>query len=96
MAGNWTTHDYQNGTNVQGWVPPPSGRGTFDILSTCALTIFLCCWTSVYPNIPAATDRPWDQFRDKLNLAGLGVLGPDFLFTLALGQWDSARRSVKV
>jgi len=96
MAGNLSANGYHNVTSDQGWVPQPDRRGTFDILCSCSITIFLCCWTSVIPNIPARTDGAWDRFRDKLNLAGLGILGPDFLFTLALGQWDSARRSVKV
>jgi hypothetical protein len=37
-----------------------------------------------------------DRFRDKFNLACLGILGPEFLFMLALGQLNSARRSVEV
>lgn len=37
-----------------------------------------------------------DRFRDKFDLACLGILGPEFLFALALGQYDSARRSVEV
>lgn len=95
MAGNLTTNHHQNDTN-RGWVSQTSGRGTLDIIYSCTLTIFLCCWTSVYPNIPAITESSWDQLRDKIHLACLGILGPDFLFALALGQWDSARRSVMV
>ena len=95
MAEYLTINSQHNNTN-QGWVPQTSGRGTLDIIYSCSLTILLCCWTSVYPNIPAITDSSWHQFRDKLHLACLGILGPDFLFALSLGQWDSARRSVKV
>ncbi len=85
-----------NGTDTQGWTSSPDGRGTYDILLSCVLTIFLCCWTSVYPSIGADSDGKWARFRDKLGLAFLGILGPDFLVTLALGQKSSARRSVKV
>jgi hypothetical protein len=28
----------------------------------CLATIFLCCWSSVYPNIVAPTDRCWPAF----------------------------------
>jgi hypothetical protein len=60
------------------------------------VTIFLCSWTSICSNVPAITDTRLDQFRDKFNLASLAMLGPDFLCVLAVGQWGSARRLVKV
>src|SRR2546423_815054 len=94
MAMNLTANDNHN--IIDGWVPQTSGRGTFDIIWSCLVTIFLCCWTSVCPNIPARTDSHWDRFRDRLALACLGIVGPDFLFAIAVGQWDSAQRSVKV
>lgn len=37
-----------------------------------------------------------ERFWDKLNLACLGIVGPEFLFTLAMGQWVSAQHSVEV
>ncbi|GFG09904.1 hypothetical protein IFM5058_04658 [Aspergillus udagawae] len=82
-------------TKSSGWVNEPDGRGTWSILSTCLLTITLCCWTSVCPNIPAKSDGYWTRLRDKLHLACMGILGPEFLLMLAMGQWSSARKSVK-
>jgi hypothetical protein len=93
MNATLAVHSVAN--NTRGWVSSPNSRGTLDIIWSCAFTIFLCCWTSVYPNIPAATDGKWDRFRDKFELACLGMLGPEFLFALALGQWQSAHRSLK-
>jgi hypothetical protein len=91
MSGNYT------GTNtIRGWVSGSESRGTFDIIHSCVTTVFLCCWTSVCVNVPAVTDSYFDHFRDKLNLAALGILSPDYLFTLALGQRDRAWRSVKL
>lgn len=79
-----------------GWIDEPDGRGTWTILSTCLLTIVLCCWTSVCPNIPAPQDGFLTQTRDKLHLAIMGVLGPEFLLMLTLGEWSSARASTRV
>ena len=33
-----------NGTEkiIQAWVPEPKGRGTFKIIFTCCVTLFLC------------------------------------------------------
>lgn len=80
----------------QGWTPQPNGRGTFDILQSCIITIFLCCWTSVYPNIPPKGASKWTKFCYKLILASMGVLGPEFVLSLAVGQYSSACRSYEV
>ncbi|KAJ5737019.1 uncharacterized protein N7483_002144 [Penicillium malachiteum] len=79
-----------------GWVDEPNARGTWDILSTCILTIALCCWSSVYPNIPRRSDNAFRQRVGKMNLFLIGLLGPEFLLVIALGQWSSARASFKI
>ena len=71
-------------------------RGPWSIVWTCLITIFLCCWTSICINCQSAADNHWDRFRDKLNLAVFCIIGPDFIILLSVGQWESARRSVKV
>lgn len=81
---------------TDGWVPQNGGRGTLDILLTCIFTIFLCCWTSICVNIPGETETKSQRFLSKLKLACLGILGPDFLLLLAIGQYESAQRSVDV
>lgn len=78
-----------------GWVRSPDGRGTLDIIWQCTVTIILCCWSSLCVNVPTDGESSILQLWDKFNLACLGVLGPEFLFALALGQYESARRSVQ-
>ena len=85
-----------NSTVTAGWTSTPDGRGTNEIILTCLFTIVLCCWTSVCPNLPALSDGRWAQVRDKLDLTCIGLLGPEFLLMIAVGQRSSARRSVKV
>lgn len=85
-----------NGTIINDWVDEPDGRGTWGILSTCVLTIILCCWTSVSPNLPAQTDGAFTRWRYKFDLACIALLGSEFLLLLVLGQWSSARRSIRV
>ncbi|KAJ6199088.1 hypothetical protein J3E72DRAFT_239706 [Bipolaris maydis] len=77
------------------WMSSPSGRGTAGILSSCLTTILLCCWNAVCPNVPALSDSKWDQFHDKVTLAMIAFLGPEFLLGLAAGQYSSAKRSAK-
>ena len=80
----------------QQWTIQQDGRGPWDIVWTCLLTIFLCCWTSICINVQSLTDGPWNRFRDKLNLAVFCIIGPDFMILLSIGQWESACQSLKV
>ncbi|KAK1579338.1 uncharacterized protein LY79DRAFT_613956 [Colletotrichum navitas] len=82
-------------TTVNGWVAAGRDRGTIDILWSSILTIVLCVWAATQPNALSPKDKWYHGFYDKLSLAMIGLLGPDFLFGLAVGQLSSARRSVK-
>jgi hypothetical protein len=79
----------------QDWVSAPNQRGSIEIIWSCLATIFLCAWFSLCLNIPAATESRQHVFREKILMASLTVLGPEFLFLIALGQWQSARQSVQ-
>ncbi|KAE9583516.1 hypothetical protein CGMCC3_g438 [Colletotrichum fructicola] len=80
---------------VCGWVDAGNDRGTIDILWSSNLTIMLCVWVATHPNALGPKDRWWHAVIDKFNLAAIGLLGPDFLFGIAVGQLASARKSVK-
>ena len=74
---------------VQVWKAQSDGRA-LDIIYQ---SIFLCCWTALCLNVPA-----WSRWRcsvQKSLIACMGVIGPEFVFQLALGQWVSARRSLR-
>lgn len=95
MNGNSSANDIANKTLV-GWIDGGTDRGTLDILYASCVTIILCIWVSTYPNVPAPSDRWYHRIVDKANLAAIGALSPDLLFALALGQYSSAKRSIKV
>lgn len=82
-------------TLVWGWISQPDNRGTFDVAASCAITIFLCSWSCICVNIPSPTHGKRDLFWDKWYMFCLSILGPEFIFMLALGQHFSARASVK-
>jgi hypothetical protein len=77
-----------------GWTSSPHGRGTVDIITSSFSTIFLCCRSSLCLSVPSPRWGPWRQFHQKLLLTCLGIVGPEFIFQIAIGQWSSARRSV--
>jgi hypothetical protein len=83
-------------TVIAGWVPSGKDRGTIDILWNSCITIILCCWVSAYPNVPPPKAKWYRGFLDKVWVALVGLLGPDFLFAIAYGQLSSAKRSVQV
>lgn len=78
-----------------GWRAPPDGRGTFDILKSCGGTIILLCWSSVCPNIPSIRATFWQKWRMKTHLFCLAILGPEFVFAVALGQLNAAWNAKK-
>ncbi|KAL6403896.1 oxidoreductase [Ilyonectria robusta] len=90
MTQNNTTDE-----QILGWVGSSNDRGTIDIMWSSCITIILCCWVSTYPNVGSPSDKWYHIFYDKISLAMISILGPDFLFGIAFGQWSSARRSVK-
>ncbi|KAJ5625117.1 hypothetical protein N7510_001426 [Penicillium lagena] len=57
--------------------------------------MFLCSWSSLCLNVPAQTDSQGKIFRRKIYLTALALLGPEFIFQIALSQWESAHQSVK-
>ncbi|KAK1625746.1 hypothetical protein BDP81DRAFT_327350 [Colletotrichum phormii] len=98
-CGN-STDSSANGTidiwkPVCGWVSAGNDRGTIDILWSSNLTILLCVWVATHPNALGHGEKWWHAAIDKFNLAAIGLLGPDFLFGIAVGQLASARKSVK-
>jgi len=65
---------------------PNAGRSLWDIIRSCALTILLCTWTSVHPNIPSPDER-WPRIalrRIGLMLAALII--PEAIIAWALRQ----------
>lgn len=72
------------------WVPEPNGRGTSSLLHACFITLSLCAWTAVHPNIPARKS----DFHFTLNRIGLllvAIFFPELILYCAWDQWWAAR-----
>ncbi|KAL7775272.1 hypothetical protein CFE70_006190 [Pyrenophora teres f. teres 0-1] len=80
---------------TRGWVGQSDDRGTLDIVVSSSITIFLCIWTTVCVNVPSPEHGVWAIFRDRWHMFCLGLLGPEFTVLLAIGQYCSARASVR-
>ena len=70
----------------------PSGcRSLADIIRSCVLTILLCTWVSVHPNIPSPDER-WP--RVALRRAGLMLVA--LMMPEAVIGWALRQRQVAV
>lgn len=86
-----------NNTNdtLQGWTSSPEGRGTLDIIWSCSATIFLSTWSAICLNVPNPSDTVWTYFKRKTWITFISLMGPEYLLGYSLGEWQSARASVK-
>ncbi|KAI0841331.1 hypothetical protein F5Y06DRAFT_261297 [Hypoxylon sp. FL0890] len=79
---------------VSGWVNQPTYRGTWDIIWTCLVTIFICTYTLLCLNVPAPSDSLFITIRRRVMWMILAIIGPEIVLTYAAGQWSRARHSV--
>lgn len=71
---------------LQGWTDSPDGRVTIDIVSSCIFTIFICIWSVFCVNIGPPGESAVTKILQKLKLAILCIIGPDFLLLFVVGQ----------
>ena len=69
---------FGNGTDFVHWRPSPNTRGTFDILTTCIITMLLCVWTAVHLNISPPESFWGPKFR-KVWWLILALLAPELI-----------------
>jgi hypothetical protein len=70
---------------------PPNQRTIFTIVWNCIVTITLCTWSSVHPNIPGPDEGQWEVIWQRIELMLWGLIAPEFILVWALRQWRGAR-----
>ncbi|KAF2728140.1 hypothetical protein EJ04DRAFT_504545 [Polyplosphaeria fusca] len=73
------------------WRPSPTERGTFNILSSCVLTLALCVWTALHLNIPEHGKVHQQTWR-KCGWLAIGLFAPEFIFVTAFYQKIESNR----
>ena len=94
-AKNSNAEIFSSSVRVKRWVHQPNFRGTFDILWTCLVTIFISTYSMLCLNVPAPKDSFAMRFGRRLLWMALGILGPEFPLTYAAGQWSRAKHSIE-
>jgi hypothetical protein len=97
LSGDAAVQAQLNGTSPwevvrPGWAPQPAGRGTMDIIWSCLVTIFACCWTVRHPSFP----RKGDKFSSKVVLCIVAVVAPEWLADQAFNEYMPTRHYLKI
>ena len=69
---------------------PPNQRTLFSIVWNCIMTINLCTWTSVHPNIPGPDEGWWEVTRRRVELMLWALIAPEIILIWAARQRTGA------
>ncbi|KAF2110936.1 hypothetical protein BDV96DRAFT_650541 [Lophiotrema nucula] len=95
VSGQFNNSSGSASNEKQGWYSAPNYRGTSDILWSCLITVFLCCWTAIHPTIPAPNTTWTERCLDRILILFWGVVAPETLIVLAGNEWTVASEIVK-
>jgi len=70
-------------------------RTTFKIVQGCLLTIYLCTWATIHPQIPR-TKRPVRNALEKLFFSVAVIIIPEIMLSYAFMDWFQARESIRL
>jgi hypothetical protein len=73
------------------WQPEPTMRGTFNLLSTCILTLILCVWSAIHLNLPGEASGARKKVR-RLIWIICGLVIPEYIVMIAWTQHQGAKR----
>lgn len=76
-------------SDLVGWLPETSGRGTLTLLTSCLATIMLCTWVVIHPRI---YKRKRHRLLHKLALWLKTIFAPEFIAVEAAQEWIQARK----
>lgn len=81
-----------NDDEIVGWMEGPKGRGTTQIIVSCAITLFFCAWTALHPNIEPIEVRINGLESDSKLLgmvtwALITLIAPEMTLSIALQQF---------
>jgi len=67
----------------------PSTRTILSIVWSCLLTVVICAWTSVHPNVPP--QHQGRAFWRRIGVLFWTVIAPELILAWAVRQWFAAR-----
>ena len=82
----------KNDTIVQGWVAEPNGRGTWSIVWSSLVTVFLCTWSVLHLSV--RKQGRWRSLLLKFQWTLVAVLVPEAILTMSVEDFLRARKSL--
>ncbi|RPB21391.1 hypothetical protein L211DRAFT_840815 [Terfezia boudieri ATCC MYA-4762] len=77
------------------WQGSTNIRSTFDLISSCVLTLLICVWTAIHLNIPRYKERRRGGFAvplwRRIWWMFMGLIGPELVLYTAWSQFIQAR-----
>jgi hypothetical protein len=68
-------------------------RTLWDIIWSCAVTLFACTWTAIHPNIPGVDEGKLAIISRRLFIMVIALIAPELIIALAAQQFFSARET---
>ncbi|KAG1817836.1 hypothetical protein EV424DRAFT_1324170 [Suillus variegatus] len=70
-------------------------RSLWDIIWSCAVTLFACTGTAVHPNIPGMDEGKFTVYSRRLGIMMMALISPELMITWATAQYLTARNAAK-
>lgn len=70
-------------------------RTLWDIIWSCAATLFACTWAAIHTNIPGINEGKMAIFFRRLSIMVIALIAPELMVTWATMQFLSARDTAK-
>ncbi|KAG2357368.1 hypothetical protein BDR07DRAFT_1297887 [Suillus spraguei] len=70
-------------------------RSLWEIIWSCAATLFACTWTAIHPNIPGMDERKLTVISRRLGIMMVALIAPELMITWATAQFLSAHSTAK-
>ncbi|KAG1848934.1 hypothetical protein DFJ58DRAFT_461110 [Suillus subalutaceus] len=70
-------------------------RTLWDIIWSCAATLFSCTWTAIHPNVPGMAEGKFTVLSRRLGIMMIALIAPEVMITWATIQFISARGAAK-
>lgn len=74
-----------------GWQSSPTTRGTWSIIVDCLVTLTLCVYTAIHPNVPKQGSTYSEFLWTRIKWISVGIIAPELVVYTAWRQWTSAR-----
>ncbi|KAL2071132.1 hypothetical protein VTL71DRAFT_12367 [Oculimacula yallundae] len=86
---------YNSSNETIKWQPEPTFRGTFTIITTCAITLLLCVYSSVHLNLPAIVGDKTSNGLRRTGWIFCALFAPEYIIFTAQMQRARAKELSK-